>query len=291
LTSNDITHTLDDSKKQTDLELSKARSEDEDAIQVAGAAFKLCQPELSDFVRQWAHDLNAAQQKAPDDRQFHAVTFADHVPSGTEIATEIQKILKNPDISKLNNVGVQLMVPECGGPGLFFIMPPGDYNALTTALFGFEFHWFDRSKTNDLWTRHIDLTKRLAFLNAVENQIYQRQVDVQATGSSASGLASEPSGDTVLLRLVQTSITRFGVLAVIGFFVSVLVSLYRYNIRLAAFYLARADLFKIKDSDMTASDFNVLAGALTPQLEFGKSSASPTAEIINLLGAAKGLEK
>ncbi len=67
--------------------------------------------------------------------------------------------------------------------------------------------------------------------------------------------AQAPPKEDLFLKLLQTSITRFGLLAVVGFFVSILVSLYRYNVRLAAFYNARADLLRLSDISVTISDF------------------------------------
>lgn len=73
----------------------------------------------------------------------------------------------------------------------------------------------------------------------------------------------------------------------IGFFVSILVSLYRYNIRLAAFYTARADLLRLMGPTMTVSDFGLMAAALTPTLEFGKSPQPPIGQLVELVKTAK----
>jgi hypothetical protein len=47
--------------------------------------------------------------------------------------------------------------------------------------------------------------------------------------------------------LIQTNITRFGTLVLLIFLVSILIPLYRYNARLAAFYRARADTLNSGD--------------------------------------------
>ncbi len=78
-------------------------------------------------------------------------------------------------------------------------------------------------------------------------------------------------GERITFFLVQASITRFGVLAVVGFFVSILVSLCRYNVRLAAFYMARADELRLFAPPVTVSDFSLIAAASSPAVEFGKA--------------------
>jgi hypothetical protein len=67
----------------------------------------------------------------------------------------------------------------------------------------------------------------------------------------------------------------------------ILVSLYRYNIRLAAFYTARADVLRLKSDTMTVTDFAILAAALSPNLEFGKAPQPPLAQLVDLIRTAK----
>jgi hypothetical protein len=80
-------------------------------------------------------------------------------------------------------------------------------------------------------------------------------------------------------------------LAVIGFFVSILVSLYRYNIRLAAFYIARADTLRLLGPTMPVSDFALVATTLSPTVEFGKAPQPPIAQLIDLVKTAKETAK
>jgi hypothetical protein len=67
----------------------------------------------------------------------------------------------------------------------------------------------------------------------------------------------------------------------------ILVSLYRYNIRPAAFYTARADVLRLKSDTMTVTDFAILAAALSPNLEFGKAPQPPLAQLVDLIRTAK----
>ncbi|MCK1443871.1 hypothetical protein IVB43_15895 [Bradyrhizobium sp. 48] len=79
------------------------------------------------------------------------------------------------------------------------------------------------------------LVQRRQVLKQVSEQINLQKVETEIGTSKSTTPAPNPENE-LFLRLLQTSVTRFGLLAVIGFFVSILVSLYRYNIRLAAFY-------------------------------------------------------
>ncbi len=110
--------------------------------------------------------------------------------------------------------------------------------------------------------------------------------EAREAAGAISGASEAGGKDDLLARLVQTSVTRFGLLAVIGFFVSILVSLYRYNIRLAAFYLARSDALRLSTRAIH-SDFVTLSAALSPNLEFGKSPMPPILQLVDLFKASK----
>jgi hypothetical protein len=99
--------------------------------------------------------------------------------------------------------------------------------------------------------------------------------------------ASSSAKDDLFIKLLQTSITRFGLLAVVGFFVSILVSLYRYNVRLAAFYMARADVLRLYAPNIASSDFALLATVLSPTVEFGKAPQPPLGQLIEMAKTVK----
>jgi|SRR5580704_3665851 hypothetical protein len=75
------------------------------------------------------------------------------------------------------------------------------------------------------------------------------------------------------------------------FFVSLCVSLYRYNIRLAAFYIARADVLRLAGKRMTMSDFGSMTVAMSPTVEFGRAPQPPIAQLVELLKAGKEAAK
>lgn len=133
-----------------------------------------------------------------------------------------------------------------------------------------------------------DLNERDARLSELYAQTSLEKLQVEiGNEKETKESAQAPPKEDLFLKLLQTSITRFGLLAVVGFFVSILVSLYRYNVRLAAFYNARADLLRLSDISVTISDFGLLATALTPTLEFGKSPQLPIGQLVELVKTAK----
>ena len=130
------------------------------------------------------------------------------------------------------------------------------------------------------------LVQRLRALDAIHDQTNLQKLEIEVGLLKQTNAPAKTEND-LYLRLVQTSVTRFGLLAVVGFFVSILVSLYRYNVRLAAFYAARADLLRLMGPTMTVSDFGLMAVALTPTLEFGKSPQPPIGQLTELMKVPK----
>jgi hypothetical protein len=89
------------------------------------------------------------------------------------------------------------------------------------------------------------------------------------------------------LLLIQTSVTRFGVVLILVFLVQILVSLYRYNMRLAAFYFARADGLVLLSR--MPSNLGTLVNIVSPdKIDFGKPPKTPAEEATGLLHAWTG---
>ena len=86
---------------------------------------------------------------------------------------------------------------------------------------------------------------------------------------SQSGGQAQPVDPNLLLA---TGITRFGVLAIAIYLVQILIGLYRYNTRVAAYYLATSDALVVLDHKQdTIGD---LHGLLWPDLDYGKTPQS-----------------
>lgn len=88
--------------------------------------------------------------------------------------------------------------------------------------------------------------------------------------------------------LVASGITRFGIVAIIVYIIQILVSLYRYNIRLSHFYAGRLKAFVIGDRDGKTIDY--FSEFFDSQgVNFGKDVVSPTTEISDMI--KKGFEE
>jgi len=99
---------------------------------------------------------------------------------------------------------------------------------------------------------------------------------------SPSGDVAKTTSDVPLAQILQTNVTRFGTIIMITFLVSILTPLYRYNIRLATYYDARADVLDLLNTKLESVGFVELAAALTPAYDFGKAPATPIEQIIEL---------
>jgi hypothetical protein len=83
--------------------------------------------------------------------------------------------------------------------------------------------------------------------------------------------------------ITATAITRVGVVLIIVFLVQILLGLYRYNTRLAAYYNARRDLLTLWNGDpktLTMLD-KVLA---PPKIEFGREPKHPLEDVLKAVG-------
>ncbi|HME20308.1 MAG TPA: hypothetical protein VKI44_02905 [Acetobacteraceae bacterium] len=78
-------------------------------------------------------------------------------------------------------------------------------------------------------------------------------------------------------------IARFSFAAVLFFLVSILVSVYRYSLRLAAHYDARADALGLSDALLNPG-FHQLVRSLTPSgVYFGKMDRTPTEQVLDAI--------
>lgn len=65
-----------------------------------------------------------------------------------------------------------------------------------------------------------------------------------------------------MVSLTRNNLTRLGVVGFIIFFIALLVGLYRYNIRLAAFYDGRADALSLGRPEQVG--FDILVDKFSP---------------------------
>ena len=97
-----------------------------------------------------------------------------------------------------------------------------------------------------------------------------QQLDRDNSQAKVQGLFDEREW----FSFARSSVTRLGVVGFFVYFISLLSNLYRYMIRMAAFYNARADALMLMDPSKIG--FDVLVDKLAPDaLSFGKQGAGP----------------
>lgn len=122
----------------------------------------------------------------------------------------------------------------------------------------------------------------------LQNRLSRLQEDYDYINDEISSLKSERNGENNTngnafsdKSFLSTASIRFGVTIIILFFVQVLVNLYKYNIRLSAYYEAKADALLISNGDLEL--FEKLSNNMSPnELHFGKAESTPIDKLIDM---------
>ena len=138
------------------------------------------------------------------------------------------------------------------------------------------------------WTRRISSEEET---REEEENLHREIRDLEAGGT---GQVESPSGDSreldrVAAELMRTGPIRLGIVVLLLFLVQVLVSLNRYNTRLAAFYLARADTLLLLADGTRSVPLDAaerLMQTLSPdQLDFGRTPKAVAQHAVDLARA------
>jgi hypothetical protein len=126
----------------------------------------------------------------------------------------------------------------------------------------------------------------------IEDSLKQLRHREETAIESPTVRSSDQSGG--MTSLISTSITRIGSVLLLIFMVQILVASYRYSIRLASFYDARADALEAaRDCNPPPAGHQEYFALMSPDgLDFGKSPKGPLqdvlAEAVKLVQAANG---
>ena len=93
------------------------------------------------------------------------------------------------------------------------------------------------------------------------------QISIQA--SEAVGATINPT-----LTRIERNALRVTLLGILIFLVQILINNYRYDIRIADFYLSRSQALHLMGEDSNF-DIETIMHLLAPKLEFGKQAQSP----------------
>ena len=97
--------------------------------------------------------------------------------------------------------------------------------------------------------------------------------------------------DYIFYIFLNTTVTRIGAVLLLIFGAQILIGFYRYNLKLAAFYDARADAIELLDGG-SLEDLPALVATLSAdQIDMGKSPNTPTEETARLLEALVEIKK
>lgn len=173
---------------------------------------------------------------------------------------------------------------------------PGDIIACAKALRDIENELFgsavldlNQKKQTEYLLSQIksEIERKNLTISTLEEEILRRRSQFQAADSlpetQTASVDAKFAKDAAWLQLIQTNVTRFGTLFIVLFLVAILIPQYRYSIRLAAFYDAKADALLLRSLELGPISFDELAGVLTPSLDFGKAPYGPTKELVELV--------
>jgi hypothetical protein len=124
---------------------------------------------------------------------------------------------------------------------------------------------------------------------AVNEIVFKREINEERMRVAPPAATIKTTAENVdTIELIRTSLIRFGGVAVILFLISILIPVYRYNVRLGTYYLARADtLMLCRDSEV--KDFGEVIKLLTPVYEFDKEPTTPIESVSSLVKDAVGV--
>jgi hypothetical protein len=127
-------------------------------------------------------------------------------------------------------------------------------------------------------------------LKDLNDHLERQEISTETGEPDAEGTSSTLS----LPFLLQLNITRFGTVTLVAIAIGILVSLYRFSARLAAFYQSRADILIMHQiTGYKRTGIEQLSSIFTPTFDFGKSQTIPdnlTELIRAALAHGKGAE-
>jgi hypothetical protein len=91
--------------------------------------------------------------------------------------------------------------------------------------------------------------------------------------------------------LISTIVTRIGSVFILLFLVQILITFYRYNVRLANYYDARADALQLVGAAKEATLQNLVSTLSPDVMDFGKMPSTPTEQALELAKEVVKLSK
>lgn len=131
---------------------------------------------------------------------------------------------------------------------------------------------------NDLQIRIKDIESITNPLNSIEDNLQEISTNFADGVNILDGGGNRLSYEIIL----REAMIRAGAIIILLFLVQILSNLYRYNIRLASFYDARADALLLIEFN-AEQNFEKAVEILAPdQLDFGKQAKIPADHVVQL---------
>lgn len=111
--------------------------------------------------------------------------------------------------------------------------------------------------------------------------LYRLDKNTQELNHAINSLKERESNYMTYITFASTLATRIGAILILIFLVQILIRLYRYDTRLAAYYDARANAIELHMHDTTLP-FDKIINLLSPDLYDIGSPKSPSESLINL---------
>ena len=131
-------------------------------------------------------------------------------------------------------------------------------------------------------TTFSDSTRVSAIKSEIQGMIKKAQENLDKESQNISENELDPDESEDIYFIISTTITRFGTILLILFLVRILLELYRYCVKLASFYDARADSIQLSAKD-TAEDLILsLVFFSADNIDFKNQIEGPFDKIISL---------
>jgi hypothetical protein len=142
-----------------------------------------------------------------------------------------------------------------------------------------------RFQTNALPTNAVSAASSLTYMYKSELKMKLQDEISTTLESSADRLSDRYAQQKTNYLMVSTLSTRIGTILLYLFLVQILVALYRYNIRLAAFYDGRADTLQLVSLDTTNGAIEPVMRIVCPDaVDFGSTPRPLTEKAVEAAG-------
>lgn len=149
----------------------------------------------------------------------------------------------------------------------------------------------EQNKRDDQKNKQLAIKELQKITHSVEDIIRIADSDSKDIKELIQRIEQTSGSNERLLYFLSTMSTRIGSILLLIFLVQILLSVYRYSVRLVSYYEARADALLLYGGSDAGQLQMFVATLSAEKVEFGKSLSSPTEQAVELLKTANELRK